>query len=67
MRTATSLVFVPSFTAASVTVIYCPLVVPVRFTVIVFVPLPLVLATLAAPEVTDPPVKVTAVGKLKTT
>ena len=72
MRTATTFVFVPSFTPAKVTVILWPVVTPVRFTVTAVVPLPAVPATLPVPEVTVAPfavfglLKVTLLGKVNT-
>jgi hypothetical protein len=55
------------FTPFRVMVIVCALVTPVRLTIAVVVPLPLLLPTLPAPELTAAPVKVTALGNVNTT
>ena len=67
MRTPTSPVLVPSFTPDKVKVMVWALVTPVRFTVTAVVPLPLVLATLPVPELTEALLNVTAFGNVTTT
>ena len=64
--TLRSPVLVPSLAPSNVTVILCALVTPVRLTVTVVVPLPLLLLTDPVPAVTAASVKVTALGKVKT-
>ncbi len=58
---------VPSFTPESIRVILCALLTLVKSTVTVVVPLPLLLLTDPAPELTDAFVKVTELAKVKTT
>ena len=64
--TARSPVLVPSFTPDNVTVILCALVTPVRLTITVVVPLPLLPLTVPAPAVTAALLKVTELAKVKT-
>src|SRR5947207_4539147 len=65
--TLTSPVVIPSLTPVNVTVIRWALLTPVRLTVTVVLPLPLLLLTDPAPDVTDALVKVTELPKVKTT
>ena len=60
-------VVVPSFTPSNVTVILWALVTPVRLTVIIVVPLPLLPLDVPVPAVTPAMLKVTEVGKVQTT
>ena len=60
-------VFVPSLAASNLTVILWALVTPVRLTVTVVVPLPLLLLTDPAPAVTPALLKVTELAKVRTT
>ena len=64
--TLISPMLVPSLTPLSVTVMRCALVTPVRSTVIVVVPLPVLPLTDPAPTVTAALVKVTELGKVNT-
>ena len=66
MRIPTSPVFVPLFTLNSATVIVCTSVTPVRSTVTVVVPLPLLVATEPVPLLTAALVKVTGEAKVTT-
>ena len=52
----TSPVSTPSLTPPSVMVLVCPLVMPVRFIVMLLVPLPVEEETLPAPKLTETPV-----------
>ena len=59
-------VFGPFVAPINVTVILCALITPVRLTVAVVVPLPLLPLTVPKPAVTAALVKVTGLGKVKT-
>ena len=67
MRTPTSPLFTVSSTPNKAIVIRCALVTPVRSTVTVVVPLPLLVATEPVPSFTAAPLKVTGAAKVTIT